>query len=196
MCYHLAMLYHDAGQGGDKLIAALTRAVALKPDYAEARLQLGVQKYNRGDYAGAVAALAPIERIAPEHAATLHSVLAEAYEQTGRPSMRRADGSSEPLDSMPPAAAAEDLPGGLKRVEGQAEDLNCDSAHPRLSVLVGKTTMIFEIADPKQIALRHEGNGRFEFVCGPMNRFNVKVDYQPNPVGTTGIAGVLKAMEF
>jgi Tfp pilus assembly protein PilF len=160
MCYHLAMLYHDAAQGGDKLVAALTRAVALKPDYAEARLQLGVLKYSQGDFAGAIATLAPIEHIAPEHAATLHSVLTEAYAQAG----------------------VQDLPGGLKRAEGQAVALECDGAHQRLSVLVGKNTMTFEIADPKRIALRHE------FVCGPMNQIHVTVDYQPD--------GVLKAIEF
>ena len=196
MCYHLAMLYHDAGQRGDKLIAALTRAVALKPDYAEARLQLGVLKYNQGDFAGAIATLAPIERIAPEHAATLQSVLASARESE-RPSMRRADGSTETVDSNPPPSVAiVDLPGGLKRVQGQADDLDCDGAHPRFSVLVGKNTMIFEIVDPKQITLRHEGPGRFEFVCGAMNRFQVKVDYQPDATPRPGIAGVMKAIEF
>lgn len=154
MCYHLAMLYHDSGQGGDKLIATLTRAVALKPDYAEARLQLGVQKYNRGDVAGAIAALAPIERIAPEHAATLQQVLAAAR--------------------------------GLRHVEGQADGLNCDNAHPRLSVQVGTTTMTFEITDPKQITLR----------CGPMNKFPIKIDYQPDATPRPGIDGVMKAIEF
>lgn len=83
MCYHLAILYHDAGQGGDKLLTALGKAVALKPDYAEARLQLGIEQFNRSNYTGAIAALAPIERIAPEHAATLYAVLANAYAQTG-----------------------------------------------------------------------------------------------------------------
>ncbi len=197
MCYHLAMLYHDAGQGGDKLVAALTRAVALKPDYAEARLQLGVLKYNQGDSAGAIAALTPIERIAPEHAVTLQSVLAAARDSE-RPSMRRADGSTETPDSNPPPSVAiVDLPGGLRRVQGQADDLDCDGAHPRLSVQVGGgVTMIFEITDPKQVTMRHEGPGRFEFVCGTMNRFQVKVDYQPDATPRPGIAGVMKAIEF
>ncbi len=203
MCYHLAMLYHDAGQGGDKLIATLTRAIALKPDYAEARLQLGIQKYNRGDYPGAIDALASIRQIAPEHAATLHSVLTEAYAQTGvpapreseRPAMRRADGSHEPLDSTA-AAVVQDLPGGLKRIEGQADSLNCDAGNPRLSILVGTTTMTFEIADPSQVAVRHQGAGRFEFVCGPMNKLPIKVDYQPGVNPGPDIAGFVKAIEF
>lgn len=83
MCYHLAMLYHDAGQGGDKLIAALSRAVSLKSDYAEARLQLGIAEFNRSNYPAAIAALAPIGRIAPDHAAALYGALANAYAQTG-----------------------------------------------------------------------------------------------------------------
>jgi len=83
MCYHLAMLYHDSGQGGDKLLATLTKAVSLKPDYGEARLQLGLLEYNRRNYPGAIAALAPIDQIAPERAATLYNALAYAYAETG-----------------------------------------------------------------------------------------------------------------
>ena len=87
MCYQLALLYHDAGQGGDKVLATLARAVALKPDYVEARLQLGLADYNRKNYPAAIAALAPIDRMAPdyvpEHAATLYGALANSYAQTG-----------------------------------------------------------------------------------------------------------------
>jgi len=210
MCYHLAMLDHDAGAGAEQgkgdLIAALSRAVALKPDYAEARLQLGIAEYNRGNYDAVIAALSPIERIAPEHAAALRGALASARAQTSgaareasgtppepvrepvRPSLRRADGSSELLEPAP-ATPVKDLPGGLRRVEGEAQSLDCDGPHPKLVVLVGAATMTFEIPDPKQVTLRHEGSGRFEFVCGPMNRFHVVVDYTPD-------ANVVKAIEF
>ena len=104
-----------------------------------------------------------------------------------RPSLRRSDGSSGPLESTL-AGAAQNLPGGLKRVEGEAESLNCDGVHPRLSVLVGTSTMTFEVADPKQITVRHAGSGRFEFVCGPM-KLHVSVEYLPD-------GNVLKAIEF
>lgn len=83
MCYHLAMVYHDSGERGDKLIAALAKAVSLKPDYADARFQLGLAQYNRGDYRAAIAALAPIQSISPDHAAMLYSALGFAYLQTG-----------------------------------------------------------------------------------------------------------------
>jgi tetratricopeptide (TPR) repeat protein len=128
MCYYLSKLYHDSGQGGDKLIAALTKAVALKPDYAEARLQLGLAEYNRGNYQAAIAALAPIERIALEHAAVLRSVLQDSYERTGAPAA------------------------GLKHVEGEAQALDCDGPRPRLSILAGTATMTFELTDPKMTA--------------------------------------------
>lgn len=83
MFYHLAMLYHDAGVSGERLIATLEKAVSLKPDYDEARLQLGIAEYNRKNYAAAIAALAPIRVVAPEHAAALYGALGFAYLQTG-----------------------------------------------------------------------------------------------------------------
>ncbi len=89
MCYHLAMLYHDSGQGGDKLVATLSKAVALKPDFTDARFQLGITEYNRGNYEAAISALKPIDHIQPEHAAPFYLALSFAYFQIGDLPMAR-----------------------------------------------------------------------------------------------------------
>jgi tetratricopeptide (TPR) repeat protein len=247
MCYHLAGLYHDAGVGGDKPIATLTRAVSLKPDYAEARLQLGILYFNKSNYAETIRALAPIERISPAHAATLYGALAYACAQTGdyagarknldlgrkwnktqaekrkaadlaefldsreakqqpapqvtipaeRPTLSRADGSSAQLNSAPgKSAEIKKLPGGLSEIEGEADALECDGPHPRLVVLTGAGEMTFEVTDPGSVTVRHEGGGHFEFVCGPMKRFHVVIDYLPAGNPGQSAAGALRAIGF
>jgi hypothetical protein len=56
--------------------------------------------------------------------------------------------------------------------------------------------MTFEVTDPKQVTVSHEGSGQFEFVCGPMQKFHVSVDYLPDTSLGQGVAGALKAIRF
>ncbi len=72
MCYHYASL---AGTG-DESIAALKRAVAFKPDYTDARLQLGSRLMSKQDYNGAAAALRPIKRVNEQQAEWYFAALA------------------------------------------------------------------------------------------------------------------------
>ena len=81
MCYHLASLY-PASQA-DKAVAALLKALRLKPDYADARLQLGFAELNLKNYPGAIAAFIQLQHVTPEHAAMMFNGLAYAYAQTG-----------------------------------------------------------------------------------------------------------------
>jgi len=247
MCYHLAGLYHDAGIGGDKLVATLTRAVSLKPDFSEARLQLGILYFNKSNYAESIKTMAPIERSSPAHAATLYGALAYAYAQTGdyanarknldlgrkwnrtdaekrkaddlaefldnsqtkprqslpteipaeRPMLSRADGSSPPVNAgQGKSVEIKKIPGGLSQLEGEADALECDGPHPRLVVLTVAGEMTFEVTDPSQVTVKHEGGGQFQFVCGPMKRFHVVIDYLPAANPAQGIAGTLRTIGF
>jgi tetratricopeptide (TPR) repeat protein len=81
MCFHLAMLELEQSQTSDRALAALQRAVGVKPDYTDARFQLGLVEMNRHEYEGAIAAFGWIHKIDDEHAATLFNALAYAYLQ-------------------------------------------------------------------------------------------------------------------
>jgi tetratricopeptide (TPR) repeat protein len=85
MCFHLAMLELRMDQASDKAVAALERALEVKPDYTDARLQLGFMRLNALDYAAALVALSQIHQIDGEHAAALFNALAYAYSQIGKP---------------------------------------------------------------------------------------------------------------
>ena len=83
MCYHYAMLEREKGKEGRAVVPILERALQLKPDYLEARIELGNAKMTSGDYPGAIADLSKITKIDPEKAPRLFSSLAYAYARGG-----------------------------------------------------------------------------------------------------------------
>jgi tetratricopeptide (TPR) repeat protein len=85
MCFHLAMLELETDQASAQALAALLRAVEVKPDYTDARLQLGLVQMNTHDYPAALASLRQIRKIDDDHAATLFNALAYVDMQTGNP---------------------------------------------------------------------------------------------------------------
>lgn len=82
MCYNYALLLRETG-GYDQQVAALKRAIELKPDYTDARLQLGSLLLGKQDYAGALAALKEVKKVSPEQAEWFFGALAFAQLRTG-----------------------------------------------------------------------------------------------------------------
>ena len=83
MCYQYAMLARQSGSIATDVIPALEKAVALKPDYLEARLQLGYSLANQKNYAQAIAQLQQIKKINPDQAPAFFATLAYAFINTG-----------------------------------------------------------------------------------------------------------------
>jgi len=83
MCFHYAVLQHEPGGSEKDILPALEKAVQLKPDYVEARLQLGLELVNQKNYKDAVTQLRQITKINPEQARYYFSALAYADMQTG-----------------------------------------------------------------------------------------------------------------
>jgi len=82
LCFHLAMFELQHGNGEAKAIAALQRALKLKPDYTDARLELGMAEIQANKYTEALADLKEIKRIDPNRAGRYFNALAYAYTQT------------------------------------------------------------------------------------------------------------------
>jgi tetratricopeptide (TPR) repeat protein len=83
MCYHMAMLELEKDSRSETAIKALNRAIQVKPDYTDARLQLGLAQLNAGDFAAGVSALEQIHKINDEQAATLFNAMAYGYSRIG-----------------------------------------------------------------------------------------------------------------
>jgi Tfp pilus assembly protein PilF len=83
MCYHLAMLEREARAPDDKVIPPLLRALKVRNDYFDARLQLAAVEMNAQNYAGALAAYVQLKNVPAEQAAMVLNGMAYAYAQTG-----------------------------------------------------------------------------------------------------------------
>jgi tetratricopeptide (TPR) repeat protein len=80
--YHYAALAEEAGDS-DQVIAALKRAVDVKPDYTDARLHLGSRLLAKEDYAGALDAFKGVKRVNEQQAEWFFGAIAFAQIQAG-----------------------------------------------------------------------------------------------------------------
>ncbi len=83
MCLHLAELERAASQPDDKIIPPLLRALKSRPDYIDARLELGFVELNARNFEGALAAFAQLRNLPSDRAAAVFNGIAYAYTQTG-----------------------------------------------------------------------------------------------------------------
>ena len=245
MCFHYAMLERQKGAAGDDAMEALERAVQVKPDYLEARLQLGLMLVNLRKYDEAIGHLAQLKKVSPDQAQWLFPALAYAYSHTGNDDRARenaelakkwaktqqqtenADSLLDYLDAKqaqrermnartadvpppmqrnerPPFEVKEVAPGNpfiskddkMSRVEGTAIKLDCSGDELLFHVQVDKRTMIFEVPDPERVVIKHSGEVKHDFACGPQKAFRVVVDYAILPDAKLGSVGIVRALEF
>lgn len=84
MCFDYALLQAGSGPSKD-LIPILRKAVALKPDYVDARLRLGLLLASEQSYSEAIDQLSLIHKVNPEQAPSYFSALAYSYFRTSHP---------------------------------------------------------------------------------------------------------------
>jgi Flp pilus assembly protein TadD len=83
MCYDYAMLARYGPDAVKNAGPGFQRALELKPDYLEARLQFGLMLVNARDYPQAIAQLRQLKKVDEEQAQWLFPALAFAYLQAG-----------------------------------------------------------------------------------------------------------------
>ncbi len=83
MCFDYAMLSRNGGDAVKESLPAFQKALELKPDYAEARVQFGLMLVNTRNYPEAIVQLNQVKKIDPEQAQWYFPALAFAYLQTG-----------------------------------------------------------------------------------------------------------------
>ncbi len=76
-------LERAASQPDDKIIPPLLRALKSRPDYIDARLELGFAELNARNFEGALAAFAQLRNLPSDRAAAVFNGIAYAYTQTG-----------------------------------------------------------------------------------------------------------------
>jgi Flp pilus assembly protein TadD len=225
MCFHLATMERAASQPDDKVIPPLERALKARPDYIDARLELGFVELNARNFETALATFSQLRNLPSDRAARVFNGIAYAYTQTGdlvqarknavnARKWDRTDADTRQTDDLirfldarqagqvrvpPPQQAEQVAPPREKRerVEGTAKSLDCSGETVRLSLLVGQNTMIFALADPDKVILKHDGNATFDFSCGPQKPLPIVIEYAPveNPAAQ-GVVGAVRQIEF
>jgi tetratricopeptide (TPR) repeat protein len=76
MCFELALLELETDGRSPRAIAPLERALEVRPDYLEARLQLGLLQMNEEKFSLALGTLLAIKKVDDEHAPKLFNALA------------------------------------------------------------------------------------------------------------------------
>lgn len=244
MCYDYAMLSRRGSDAAKNALPAFQKALDLKPDYAEARLQYGLMLVNTRNYPEAIAQLRQVKKVDAMQAQWLFPALAFAYLQTGDkekarenaelakkwaktpqqiehadallqslepkrmtaqtaqandqvPRIRRVERSEfQVVEERPPANPFVAKDDQMSHVEGVAQRLDCSGKTARFHVLVGKTGMIFDIPDPNRVLITHSGEMNHDFSCGAQKPYKVSVDYAVLPDPKTGIAGIVRGLEF
>jgi len=82
MCFDYAMLSRN-GDALKESLPAFQKALELKPDYAEARVQFGLMLVNTRNFPEAIVQLNQVKKIDPDQAQWYFPALAFAYLQTG-----------------------------------------------------------------------------------------------------------------
>lgn len=84
IAYRYALLADEAGSPREEIRTALERAVALKPDFDDARYKLALLEKNAGNYDAAITQLRAMHSVAPARAYAYWTVMADACNELGR----------------------------------------------------------------------------------------------------------------
>jgi tetratricopeptide (TPR) repeat protein len=151
MCFEYAMLESRANSVGKTAVEALDRAVKLKPDYTEARLQLGLMKLNTQEWAAALGILGQIGKVNEDQAAWLFSGLAYAQAHMGDRAQARASAEKAKKYAKTPEQTnrADDLLRYLDAQEQAEAAAKARSEQIRTADSIPQpSTQKFEVPDP------------------------------------------------
>ncbi len=214
LCLMLAGLEREAGQPPAKRIAPLQRALQLKPDFDDARLQLGLAQVETREFPAVIATLMQIPTVTPERAPPLFLSLAYAKLQTGDFEGARRDVETALKWVRTPAekAGAEEILGltearskgagavrageRLQQAQGIMRRIDCPPGGNRLLLESGTASMTFVLPPPSAVEFTHSHGGSLKVACGQQMELPVLVEYAPAATTGSGIAGIVRRLEY
>jgi Flp pilus assembly protein TadD len=214
LCFELAMLERQAKQPPAKIIPILERSLKSKPDYTDARVQLGLTRIDARDFTGAVSTLMAIPKITAQYAPPVYCGLAYARLQTGDLEGAREDAGTcrkwaktdadtnraERIMTFIEARSKPSVavrPGEkLDRVAGILRNLQCSPEGNRLEVAVVEKLVTFDMTDTAAIELPAAPAASFSFTCGPLKPVRIGVEFAPPRSAVETSAGIVRRLEF
>jgi tetratricopeptide (TPR) repeat protein len=214
LCFELAMLEREAKQPPAKIIPILERSLKSKPDFTDAKVQLGLTRIDVRDFTGAVSTLMSIPKITPQYAPPVYCGLAYARVQTGDLEGARQDAGTcskwaktdadtnraerilKFIEARSKPSVAVHPGEKLERVAGVARNLQCSPEGNRLEVAVGNKLVAFDMPDPAAIEMPAAPLASFTFTCGALTPVRLGIEFAPPRSAIETSAGIVRRFEY
>jgi thioredoxin-like negative regulator of GroEL len=192
----------------------LERSLQSKPDFTEARVQLGLVRIEARDFPGAIEMLMSIPKITSQSAASVYCGLAYARIQTGDLEEAQGDaqtcakwaktdsetGRAQRISKLIEARSKPSVavrPGEkLQRVAGIARDLECAPEGNRLRIAVGNKLVAFDLPDPAAVESPAAPTSGFVFNCGALKPVRIGVEFAPPRSAMETSVGIVRRLEY
>jgi tetratricopeptide (TPR) repeat protein len=214
MCFDLAVLDREAKQPPAKIIPILERSLQSKPDYKDAKVQLGLLRIEARDFAGAIETLVSIPKITPQSAPSVYCGLAYARVQTGDleaaeenartcakwaktdADTGRAQRISKLIEARSKPSVAVRPGEKLQRVAGVANELECSPEGNRLRVAVGNKLVAFDLPDPAAVEMPAAPAAALTFNCGALKPVRIGIEFAPPRSAMETSVGIVRRLEY
>jgi tetratricopeptide (TPR) repeat protein len=214
MCYELAMLDNAAKAPAARVMPILERALKARPDFTEAKAQLGLLKVNTRDFAGGVAILTSIPAVKPQIASAVLCMLAYAEIQTGdvEGARQNMEGCRKWSKTAEETARAEKIgkfvearsnpavavrPGEqLRQLTGITRSVECSDEGNRLQVSVGSRLITFDLPAVDAVELPLKPQRSVSLACGPMQPAEIGVEYAPPRSAMETSIGIVRRLNY
>jgi tetratricopeptide (TPR) repeat protein len=214
LCFELAMLEREAKQPPSKIIPMLERSLKSKPDYTDAKVQLGLIRIDARDFPGAISTLTSLAKITPQYAPPVYCGLAYAHVETGDlegarqdaatcrkwsktdADTTRADRIQKFIDARSQPAAAVHPGEKLTRVAGIARNMQCSPEGNRLQIDIANRLVTFDVPDAAAIEMPAGSKANFNLTCGTLKPVPIGVEFAPPRSAIETSIGIVRRLEF
>jgi tetratricopeptide (TPR) repeat protein len=214
LCFDLAVLDREAKQPPAKIIPILERSLQSKPDFTEAKVQLGLVRIEARDFPGAIAMLMSIPRITSQSAPSVYCGLAYARIQTGDLEEARGDAQtcakwaktdaesaraqriSKLIEARSKPSVAVRPGEKLQRVVGIARDLECAPEGNRLRIAIRNKLAVFDMPDLAAVELPAAPSAVFSLNCGALKPARIGVEFAPPRSAMETSVGIVRRLEY
>jgi tetratricopeptide (TPR) repeat protein len=214
LCFDLAVLDREAKQPPAKIIPILERSLQSKPEFTEAKVQLGLVRIEARDFPGAIATLMSIPKITSQSAPSVYCGLAYARIQTGDLETAQGDAQtcakwaktdaetararriSKLIEARSKPSVAVHPGEKLQRVAGITRDLECSPEGNRLRIAIGNKLAVFDLPDPAAVEMPAAPAAGFVLSCGALKPVRIGVEFAPPRSAMETSVGIVRRLEY
>ena len=214
MCYRLAKLDIASNVEPGHIVPVLERALKAKPDFAEAKLQLGLLKVRMREFSDGLQLLTSADTVKADTAGDVYCSLALAQIEVGDvPDSRqtiqdcrkwsktpaeiaRVERIAKFIEARANPAVAVHLNEKQVRVTGMLRGVQCSPEGNRIVVAIGQKVAIFDLPAEDAIEMPIKPVQNFKFLCGDMSPVQIGIEAAAPRSSIETSAGIVRRLVF